>query len=105
MNSKSLGADLSFAWPDTSVSVMDAQSAAKIIYADEIAKSDDPVAAINEKAKEYALLSASAASAASRGYIDSIIDPAQTRKHLVAAFEMLYTKKEEKPAKKHSAVL
>ncbi|MBR4587183.1 MAG: carboxyl transferase [Lachnospiraceae bacterium] len=105
MNSKSLGADLSFAWPDTSVSVMDAQSAAKIIYADEIAKSDDPVAVINEKAKEYALLSASAASAASRGYIDSIIDPAQTRKHLVAAFEMLYTKKEEKPAKKHSAVL
>lgn len=105
MNSKSVGADLSFAWPDASISVMDASSAVKIIYAEEIKASADAVATINEKTNEFAQMQASAEAAASRGYIDAIIDPAQTRKHLTAAFEMLYTKREDKPAKKHSAIL
>lgn len=105
MNSKSIGADLSFAWPEVSIGVMDATAAAKIIYADEIKASDNAAALISEKASEYASVQGSADAAAARGYIDSIIDPAQTRKHMIAAFEMLYSKREEKPAKKHSAIL
>lgn len=105
MNSKSIGADLTFAWPDTAVGMMDAAAAAKIIYADEIKASGNAAAVISEKAAEYAALQSSAQSAAQRGYIDAIIDPAQTRKNLIAAFEMLFTKREEKPAKKHSAIL
>jgi acetyl-CoA carboxylase carboxyltransferase component len=105
MNSKSIGADLTFAWPGVAIGMMDATAAAKIIYADEIKASDDAVAAINQKAAEYAQLQSSAESAAQRGYVDAIIDPAQTRKNLIAAFEMLFTKREDKPAKKHSAIL
>lgn len=105
MNSKSIGADLTFAWPEVAIGMMDATAAAKIIYADEIKASDNAASAISEKAAEYAALQSSAESAAQRGYVDAIIAPAQTRKNLIAAFEMLFTKREEKPAKKHSAIL
>lgn len=105
MNSKSIGADLVFAWPGANIGMMDAGSAVKIIYADEINSSNDAAALIAKKTEEYTALQSSAESAASRGYVDAIIDPAQTRKHLIAAFEMLYTKREDKPAKKHSAIL
>ncbi len=105
MNSKAIGADLTFAWPHVAIGMMDATAAAKIIYADEIKASQDAVALIGKKAEEYKALQSSADSAARRGYVDAIIDPAETRKNLIAAFEMLFTKREEKPAKKHSAIL
>ncbi|MCR5743528.1 MAG: carboxyl transferase [Lachnospiraceae bacterium] len=100
MNSKAIGADMTFAWPEVSVGMMDATSAVKIIYADEISKD---ASIISEKSAEYSALQNSASSAAARGYVDAIIEPAQTRKNLIAAFEMLYTKREDKPVKKHSA--
>ncbi len=59
---------------------------------------------INDKAKEYAALQNSAMSAAKRGYVDYIIAPADTRKYVIGAFEMLYSKREDRPAKKHGTV-
>lgn len=104
MNSKALGADVTYAWSNASIGMMDATLAAKIMYSDEAAKSDDVQAVIAEKAAEYAKLQSSVESAASRGYVDTIINPEDTRKYVAAAFEMLYTKREDRPDKKHGTV-
>ena len=98
MNSKSTGADMVFAWPNAQIGMMDAKLAAKIMYADADA------ATINEKAAEYAMLQSSALSAAKRGYVDTIIQAEDTRKYVIGAFEMLYTKREDRPSKKHGTV-
>lgn len=104
MNSKACNADVVYAWPDAKIGTMDADAAVRIIYADEIKKSEDAVAFIAEKKAEYEALQVNAVSAARRGYVDSIVEPADTRKYVIGAFEMLYTKKEECPAKKHGTV-
>lgn len=95
MNSKSIGADFVYAWSDAKVGMMDAELAAKIMYAD---ASADVLA---EKTKEYDELQSSVLTAARRGYVDLIIEPADTRKYLVDAFELLYTKCAGVPDKKH----
>lgn len=95
MNSKAIGADLVYAWPNTKVGMMDAKMAAKIMYADASAE------VLDEKAAEYEKLQSDVMAAARRGYVDLIIEPADTRKYLVAAFEMLYTKCAGTPDKKH----
>ncbi|MBR6898219.1 MAG: carboxyl transferase [Lachnospiraceae bacterium] len=95
MNSKSLGADMTFAWPTAGIGMMKAEDAAKIICGND-------AEAIAAKTSEYASLQNSAASAAARGYVDAIIEPEKTRKHLIAAFEMIYSKRETKPSRKHS---
>ena len=104
MASKATGADLVYAWPTAAIGMMDAQAAAKIMYADEIAAADNSVALINEKAAEYQKLQASAEAAARRGYVDDIIQPEDTRKRVIAALEMLFTKREDRPAKKHGTI-
>lgn len=98
MNSKSTGADMVFAWSNAQIGMMDAKLAAKIMYADADA------ATINEKAAEYAMLQSSALSAAKRGYVDTIIQAEDTRKYVIGAFEMLFTKRENRPSKKHGTV-
>lgn len=98
MNSKSIGADMVYAWPNAQIGMMDAKLAAKIMYADADA------AVLNEKAKEYEALQTSPDSAARRGYVDTIIAPADTRKYIIGAFEMLFTKREDRPARKHGTV-
>ena len=98
MNSKSIGADMVYAWPTSEIGMMDANLAAKIMYADEDA------ATIKEKAAEYAALQNNVVSAARRGYVDTIIEAQDTRKYVIGAFEMLYTKCEDRPAKKHGTV-
>jgi methylmalonyl-CoA decarboxylase subunit alpha len=98
MNSKSIGADIVFAWPNAEIGMMDAKLAAKIMYANE----DSTI--INEKAAEYSELQTSVISAAKRGYVDSIIDSQDTRKYVIGAFEMLFTKREDRPGKKHGTV-
>lgn len=98
MNSKSIGADMVYAWPKAEIGMMDAGLAAKIMYADADA------ATIKEKAAEYKELQSSPLSAARRGYVDTIIQPADTRKYVIGAFEMLFTKREDRPAKKHGTV-
>ena len=98
MNSKSVGADMVYAWPTAEIGMMDADLAAKIMYADADA------AALREKAAEYRELQSSPMSAARRGYVDAIIEPADTRKYVIGAFEMLFTKREDLPDKKHGTV-
>lgn len=98
MNSKSIGADLVYAWPTAEIGMMDAKLAAQIMYADADADT------LNEKAAEYKELQSSPNSAAARGYVDAIIEPADTRKYVIGAFEMLFTKREDRPAKKHGTV-
>ena len=98
MNSKAIGADMVYAWPTSEIGMMDANLAAKIMYAEEDA------ATIKEKAAEYKELQSSPMAAARRGYVDTIIAPADTRKYLIGAFEMLFTKREERPAKKHGTI-
>lgn len=98
MNSKAIGADMTFAWSQAEIGMMDAQLAAKIMYADADAK------VINEKAAEYAALQSSAVAAAKRGYVDNIIEAEDTRKYVIGAFEMLFTKRDDRPSKKHGTV-
>jgi len=99
MNSKHIGADMVFALPDTQIGLMDSNLAAQIMYA------NDDANTIKEKAAEYAELQSSAVSAAKRGYIDAIIEPQTVRKHVIYSFEMLFTKRESRPAKKHGSLL
>ena len=98
MNSKAIGADITMAWPTAEIGMMDAKLAAKIICdgkgADEVEKC----------AAEYAEVQTGVLSAAKRGYVDAIIEPADTRKYLISAFEMLYSKKTADVYKKHGTV-
>ncbi len=98
MNSKAVGADMTYCWPDAQIGTMDARLAARILC------DGQGAAAVEECAKEYAALQTSAASAARRGYVDAIIEPADTRKYVIGAFEMLFTKREDRPARKHGTV-
>jgi len=104
MNSKSIGADMVFAWPNVKIGTMAGSDAVRIMYADEIAKADDKVAKIDELAVQYNNLQNNAVSAAKRGYVDSIIEPVNTRKYVIGALDMLYTKSVELPVKKHGTV-
>lgn len=87
-----------YAWPNAEIGMMDASLAAKIMYPDANA------ADLTEKAQEYAALQSNVDSAAARGYVDTIIAPEDTRKYVIGAFEMLFTKREERPSKKHGTV-
>lgn len=97
MNSKHIGADMVFALPDAKIGMMDAQVAAKIMYA------DDKDADLSAKAAEFSAQSGTEAAAA-RGYIDSIISPEAARKQLIFAFELLFTKSEYPIGKKHGTI-
>ena len=104
MNSKSIGADGVYAWPDSTIGTMCPKEAVRIMYADELKNASDKNAFIEEKANEYRVNQSSAMSAAKRGYVDSIIEACDTRKYVIGAFEMLYTKREDRPVKKHGTV-
>ena len=97
MDSKEVGSDLVYAWKSSKIGMMDTKLAVKIMYDGESAD------VLDEKAKEYDALQGSITAAAARGYVDLVIDPADTRKYLAAAFEMLYTKRMDSPYKKHGA--
>ncbi|MBR1900340.1 MAG: carboxyl transferase [Lachnospiraceae bacterium] len=98
MNSQALGADLTFAWDNAQIGMMDAKLAAGIMYD---GKDADTLAS---KAAEYAQLQESVNAAAQRGYVDTVIKAEDTRKMVIGAFEMLYTKSEERPDKKHGTI-
>ncbi len=98
MNSKETGADVVLAWPSAEIAVMNAQSAARILYAEELSAGAD----LAEKTEAVSELSTPYAAAA-RGSVDDVIEPAQTRKHLLVSFGMLASKRQLSPAKKHGA--
>ena len=93
-----------YAWPTAKIGMMNAESAAKIVFAAEISKAAGAPEVIDEKTKEYDALQLSVESAGARGYVDDIIAPEDTRKYLIGAIEMLFSKREDRPDKKHGTV-
>lgn len=100
MNSKAIGADVVYAWPQARIGMMDPEQAVRIMYAGEIAEAEEKLDLIEEQTRKYNDLQSSAKSAAKRGYVDDIIEPDATRKRLITSFEMLYAKRIEQPKKK-----
>jgi acetyl-CoA carboxylase carboxyltransferase component len=104
MNSKSIGADLAFAWPSAELAVMGPQGAVDIVYRRELAEAADPAARRAELVEEYTDRYATPYVAAERGYVDAVISPADTRAILARSLEILSTKREELPRRKHGNV-
>ncbi|MFH1984837.1 MAG: carboxyl transferase domain-containing protein [Pseudomonadota bacterium] len=104
MCSKDLGADMAFAWPTAEIAVMGAEGAANIIHRKEITGAGDPKAKRAEKIQEYKELFSNPYCAAARGFIDAVILPSETRPRLIDALEIMCTKREMRPAKKHGNI-
>jgi acetyl-CoA carboxylase carboxyltransferase component len=104
MCSKDLGADMAFAWPTAEIAVMGAEGAANIIHRKEIQAAEDPKAKREEKIQAYKELFSNPYCAATRGYIDAVIEPSQTRPRLIEALEIMCTKRELRPPKKHGNI-
>jgi acetyl-CoA carboxylase carboxyltransferase component len=104
MCSKDLGADMAFAWPTAEIAVMGAEGAANIIHRKEIQAAEDSTAKRKEKIEEYKDLFSNPYCAAARGYIDAVIEPAQTRPILIDALEIMCSKREIRPPKKHGNI-
>jgi acetyl-CoA carboxylase carboxyltransferase component len=104
MNSKSIGCDLAFAWPSAELAVMGPQGAVEILYRRELQTVADPVARRNELVDEYTERFANPYVAAERGFVDDVIDPSETRVKLITSLEMLRSKREELPQRKHGNI-
>jgi acetyl-CoA carboxylase carboxyltransferase component len=104
MSSKHLGTDMVFAWPSAEIAVMGAEAAADVIHSREIKAAADPAAKKKEKIAEYEALFSNPYRAAERGFVDAVIVPSETRPRLIDALEILCTKRESRPAKKHGNI-
>jgi len=104
MNSKHIGSDMNYAWPNAEIAVMGAKGASEIIFRKEIMTAKDPEAKLKEKEQEYANLFANPYSAAERGFIDEVILPKNTRYKLIKAFAMLEGKEVDRPKRKHGNI-
>ncbi|MEJ2882935.1 acyl-CoA carboxylase subunit beta [Pedobacter sp. GR22-6] len=104
MNSKHIGADLNYAWPSAEIAVMGAKGAAEIIFKKEISTAENPEEKWLEKERLYSEIFANPYRAAERGFIDEVIEPAQTRTKLIKAFKMLENKVVNLPRKKHGNI-
>ena len=104
MCSRDLGADMAFAWPTAEIAVMGAAGAANIIHRKEIKEAADSAAKRDEKIKEYEELFSNPYRAANRGYIDAVIVPSETRMRLIEALEIMCSKRELRPPKKHGNI-
>jgi propionyl-CoA carboxylase beta chain len=104
MNSKHIGADMNYAWPNAEIAVVGAKGAAEIIFKKEIQSAANPEARLKEVVDAYAENFANPYKAAARGFIDEVIEPAQTRAKLIRAFKMTETKAAKLPRKKHGNI-
>lgn len=104
MCNKELGADIVYAWPNAGIAVMGAEGAANIVFRKEIKESDDPIKTRAEKVKEYEDKFNNPYRAAELGYVEDIIEPATSRPRLISAFDMLRSKNEVLPSKKHGNI-
>ncbi|MDI6600269.1 MAG: carboxyl transferase domain-containing protein [Thermoanaerobacteraceae bacterium] len=101
MCSRHLGADAVFAWPTAEIAVMGPDGAANIVFKKEIEESENPAETRQQKIEEYREKFANPYKAAARGYIDDVIEPRYTRQYIAQSLEMLRSKRETRPAKKH----
>lgn len=104
MSCKETGADFVYAWPGAEIAVMGAEGAANIVFAQEIKEAQDPDALRKEKIDEYNERFSNPYRAAEMGYVDDVIDPATTRQRVASAFDMLMSKRESRPYKKHGNI-
>ena len=104
MNSKHIGADMNFAWPTAEIAVMGAKGAAEIIFKREISSAEDKEAKWKEMEQLYSETFANPYRAAERGFVDEVIEPAETRQKLIFAFKMLENKVVNNPRKKHGNI-
>ena len=104
MNSKHVRGDINYAWPTAEIAVMGAEGAVNILFKDEIDKAQYPEQRRKELIAEYTEKFANPYIAASRGYIDEIIEPRYTRTKLITALEMLKNKRDTNPPKKHGNI-
>lgn len=104
MNSKNLGSDFNLAWPSAEIAVMGPEGAANIIFRKEISDADNPIEKRKEKINEYREAFSNPYVAAKRGFIEDVIEPAHTRPVVISLFEMLESKRDERPAKKHGNI-
>lgn len=104
MNSKHIRADYNVAWPGAEIAVMGPNGAAEIIFKKEIESAKDPRVALADKIEEFRVKFANPYAAASRGYIDDVIEPSETRIKLIKALRMLQTKDQSNPKKKHGNI-
>jgi propionyl-CoA carboxylase beta chain len=104
MNSKHVRGDMNYAWPTAEIAVMGPKGAAEIIFKREVAAAADPEAELQSKTEDYRAKFANPYIAAGRGYVDDVIEPKTTRPRLIRAFEMLQTKKDSNPPKKHGNI-
>jgi acetyl-CoA carboxylase carboxyltransferase component len=104
MNSKHIRADISFAWPSAEIAVMGAEGAVNVIHRKHIADAEDPGAKRRELIEDYMERFSTPYIAAERGYVDDVIEPQDTRKRLVQSLEMLRSKRESIPQRKHGNI-
>jgi len=104
MNSKHIRGDFNFAWPSAEIAVMGPKGAVEIIFKKEISKSSDPEKEIEKKLSEYITKFANPYITAERGYVDDIITPRETKQKLINAFNLLRTKVDTNPKKKHGNI-
>ncbi|API90480.1 putative propionyl-CoA carboxylase beta chain [Virgibacillus pantothenticus] len=104
LSSKSIGADIVFAWPNAEIAVMGAEGAVSILYTKELTESKDPISLMKEKISTYKKRFATPYEAAELGLVDDVIDPRETRGKIIAALEMLKYKHVVSPVKKHGNI-
>lgn len=104
MNSKHIGADFVYAWPNADISIMNPDAAANILFNDVIAESEDPINTRVEMANDYSKTYSNPLVAASKGYVDDVIEPSASRVRLINALEVLVSKNESVPSKKHGNI-
>ncbi len=104
MCNKELGADLVLAWPTAQIAVMGAEGAANIVFRNDIKNAADPVAKRQEKVAEYEEKFNNPYRAAELGYVDDVIDPRTSRQRIISGFDMLASKRQSLPAKKHGNI-
>jgi propionyl-CoA carboxylase beta chain len=104
MNSKHIGGDYNFAWPNAEIAVMGAESACNIIFRKEITNSKNPQKKRADMVADYGKKFSNPYIAASKGYIDKVIEPKETREKLISALKSIYKKREELPKRKHGNI-
>ncbi len=104
MNSKHLRADVSFAWPTAEIAVMGAEGAVNVVFKREIERAPDSAGKRADLIREYRDKFSTPYAAAERGFIDEVIEPAETRRRLIQSLRMLATKRETVPARKHGNI-
>jgi len=104
MSSKHIGGDVNYAWPTAEIAVMGPKGAVNVLYREELAEADDPDARRQELIDEYREEFANPYSAADRGFVDDVIEPAETRARLIDDLQMLRGKRSDQPEKKHGNI-